>query len=126
MEWTRGVVVWRLWESDGAGNRSLTPRGGDEDEPVCAGPVGACIAYDDPSDIEGSVANLLAEQLAIYNSPNSSELAVLGIADIPNVDAGWTLIHHRCSATGDLDASFDGQQYSASGPSALNSSSAGD
>ncbi len=120
-EWTRGVVVWGLWESNNSGNRSIEVTNDPDDDPVCAGSVGVCIAYDHPSDIEGSEANLLAEQLAACNALNNTELAALGLADIPNVGAGWTLIHHWCTTGPNLDVTYQGQSYTTVGDSSLNS-----
>lgn len=119
-EWTRGIIVFGLWESNNSGNRAVAPSAGDDDEPVCARNIGLCVEYDDPEDVEISASNLLADQLAACNALSLSEINDLGLDDI-SVGAGWDLIHHWCVPENGLTRSYQGESYTLNGDVSIES-----
>lgn len=112
-EWTRGIAVFGLWQSNNSGNLSVAPSAGDEDEPRCAQNLGLCVEYDDPAEIQASGANLLADQRAECAALTLAELNALGLDDI-SVGSGWTLIHHWCVTENNTTVNYNGQSFTLS------------
>jgi len=112
-EWTRGIAVFGLWQSNNSGNFSVAPSAGDEDEPRCAQNIGLCVEYDDPAEVQASGANLLADQRDACAALTLAELNALGLDDI-SVGSGWTLVHHWCVTENNASVTYNDQTFTLS------------
>jgi len=120
-EWSRGLVVWGVWQSTDAdggssGSFSVSDVHGD---PTCA-TIGICQAYESPSDIDAYSADMLAEQMQKCKAFTNADLNSLGLTDSSVGQYGHTLVHHFCT-TGRLDKDYMGQHFSVNLDSSLDS-----
>ena len=128
-EWTRGVVVWGVWQSNDSsgqpsGSYTVNVSNLPDDEPRCA-TIGVCQAYESPTDIPALSPDMIQQQIAECNAFSLSDLNGLGLDDIAVGQYGHTLVHHFCTL-GKLDIDYQGQSFDVNLPSALDSCAGSD